>query len=140
MGRKKRYCLDCNKIISDKRFKDYNKGLRCPECRAEHLREYSQYYEKNKRRTRIGCRADKKTRLRIAQYVHMHRMRSAYMVRVRVNGGYIFFYDKQYREFLDPNNILSKKIDNGEPRYIEDIIEQYGEGNVKVLPQTRDVY
>lgn len=137
--RKKRYCKDCEVLISDKRFKEYTTGLKCSECRYIHRQKYMRKYNKN-RKPRIGCRIDKKTRVRIACYVYRHRITSSYMVRVRIKEGYIFFYDKQFRKFVDTYTILSKTMDNGEPRFIEDIIEVYGEQKVEVLPQTREVH
>ena len=139
MGKQKRYCVDCKVLISDKRSNNYTTGLRCPNCQVEHRQRYMQKYNKN-RKPRIGCRIDKKTRVRIACYVYRHRIRSAHMVRVSVREGYIFFYDKQFRKFADPYNMLKKTMENGEPRYIEDIIEIYGEQKVEVLPITRELH
>ena len=51
MANKIRTCIDCNIIISDKRYKTYrgNRATRCKKCQDEYAQEYNRvYWQQNK--------------------------------------------------------------------------------------------
>ena len=140
MGKRKRYCKDCKVLISDKRYYNFTTGLRCPDCQVDHKRELGRLRQIKHRffGRELGSKVDKRTRAILLKYSMRHRMQMGYTVRVWNGVRYIFFYDVYFGEFTDPLNQIPKNKNTS--KYIEHLIDEYGEENVKVLPRTREVH
>ena len=123
-AKKRRICIDCLQVISDKRFSISSQGKRCKKCqkayRERYLHDYWQHFKQKylaKRKT--GTLHDKYTDNTIQEAIDRDKLRSGKMVKIRkTRYGRDSYYDFEYD--VSPEKLRLLK-------------QQYGDKNITVL-------